>query len=143
MTDLERAAIRDQCRQLLADYAIAVDGADADAMVACFTADGVLARGSLVLRGAAELPRVLEGRAPGNVMRHLLATQSVSVAPNGRSARALCYYVLYSAAGEDEPLPMPEPFSLGDWNCELADTGQGWKLARLEIRRRFARPRPQ
>ena len=143
MTDAEESAIRDRCRQVLADYAIAVDEANAEGMIALFTEDGVLVRASDELRGPAALPRLFEGRAPGTVMRHLVTTQSIEVAADGRSARAHSYYVLYVAAGEKVPLPMPEPFSLGDWHSDLVLTASGWKLARQEVRRKFVRAAPR
>lgn len=138
----DEIAIREAIRDLLARYAMAVDMADAAAMVALFAEDGVLVRGETELRGPAELPRILQGRAPGTVMRHLLSTQRIDVAADGASARALTYYILHVGAGDAPPLPLRPAFSLGDWHSRMVRTAAGWRLQRQEIRRQFVRPEP-
>lgn len=135
-------SIRLACRALLDDYAVAVDAADADAMVALFAPDGVLKRGAVELTGEKEIPRILEGRAAGTVMRHLLTTSSITPHPDGRQASGHSYYLLYNSRGDTLPLPFDPPFSLGDWISHFVLTDNGWKLASHEVRRVFVRPQP-
>jgi ketosteroid isomerase-like protein len=143
MQHADEILIRDECRQVLCDYAIAVDTADAARLVSLFCQDGVLMRGDVVLNGHAELARILDGRAPDAVMRHLLTTVSIRVAPDGRSAEATSYYLLYTGNGNERPLPLDSPFSLGDWYSRFVPTPAGWKLAHQEVRRVFMRaPQP-
>lgn len=131
-----RQVIENACRTLLAEYAVAVDTGDAASMVVLFAPDGVLRRGELVLRGAAELPKILGQRKPDVVMRHLLTTMRIRVTDAGH-AEGLTYYLLHSGRGAGLPLPMGEPFSLGDWHSRFVLTSEGWKFAEQEIARVF------
>jgi hypothetical protein len=128
-----------ECTRLLHAYAVAVDHGDAAAMTALFTDDGRILRGTLALSGRAELPQILAGRPDDLVMRHLLTTVLVTPDGTGGGASALVYYALYRGQGTP-PLPMPQPFSLGEWHCRFARTAAGWRIAQLEIRRLFVRP---
>lgn len=141
MTDAD-LQIRLACRAILDDYAVAVDAGDTAAMTRLFTSDGVLKRGDLLLTGAAEIPRIVESRPSGTVMRHLLTTVSITPGPDGRQASGHAYYLLYNARGEGLPLPFDPPFSLGDWISRFVLTDKVWKLASHEVRRVFVRPQP-
>lgn len=141
MSDTE-LSIRLACRAVLDDYAVAVDAGDAAAIVSLFTPDGVLRRGDLELVGEAGIPRILEGRPADLVMRHLLATASITPHSNGREASGHSYYLLYNSRGGDLPIPFDPPFSLGDWLSRFVLTEHGWKLASHEVRRVFVRKPP-
>lgn len=139
MTPEQASVIREHCRQTLAEYAMAVDDRDAAALAAAFAPGGVLQRGEVALRGD-DLPKLFDGRAEDMVMRHLVTTQSIMIAPGGRSARARSYYLLHTGLGDSLPLALTEAFSMGDWHSELVPTPMGWKLSRHAVNRVFVRP---
>ncbi len=137
-----RRDIEADCRALLADYAVAVDKGDGAAMAAMFTPDGVLRRGDTALTGPAEIPKIIGQRPDDLVMRHMVTTISVQVRDQN-SATALAYYMVYNARGAALPLPMAQPFSLGEWHCAFAKTPSGWRLSSFEIKRVFVRDAPK
>lgn len=136
MDSQEKQSIEQACRALLAEYAVAVDRGDGAAMVALFTPDGTLRRGDLTLRGPAEIPIILGKRPDDLVMRHLLTTIHIRVI-DGAHAEGLSYYMVYNGRGAELPLPMTQPFSIGDWRSRFVRTQDGWKLADQEIARTF------
>lgn len=136
MDSQEKQSIEQACCTLLAEYAVAVDSGDGAAMAALFTPDGTLRRGDLTLRGPAEIPTILGKRPDNLVMRHLLTTIRIRVIDSA-NAEGLSYYMVYNGRGAELPLPMGQPFSIGDWRSRFVRTEAGWKLADQEIARTF------
>lgn len=133
----DRLLIEHACRALLADYAVRVDVGDGAGMVALFVPDGVLVRGAVRLVGHAKIPSILGRRPPDLVMRHLLTTTRITVLDPDH-AEGLTYYAVYRGRGAMLPLPMPAPFSIGEWYSRFVRTDAGWRLSFMEIRRLFS-----
>jgi len=112
---------------LFTQYAWALDHGDVDAIVACFTEDGVVDSpvmgsfsGHAAIRDFAERNAKLV-RA-GVQMRHVISNVRAEV--EGDRARAWCYLVNYLTKDGTSELLSP-----GEYDCRLIKAGSKWRFA--------------
>jgi ketosteroid isomerase-like protein len=123
----DRLAIND----LFVRYTTALDACDTEAVVDCFTADGVidspvqgLFQGSEGVRRFADITAKVK-REHGGQFRHVLSNLRIDMGADGTRARAKCYLLDFLTRDGKTELLSP-----GDYDCELVKTGGEWKFAK-------------
>lgn len=129
MTTLEDFISKHDCLELLQRAKYAVDGADLDAFVDCFTPDGIWKRPGVDPIVGRQAIRALLAEAPtGRVTRHMsggawVELFSVTTAV-GHSQTAL-----YAGAYADVlPAPISPAEKIFDYTDTLVRTDEGWKI---------------
>jgi uncharacterized protein (TIGR02246 family) len=121
----DRAAIHD----LFTRYCCALDTAEVETVVDCFTADATLespAIGAIAGRDAirAFAERFAALRAGGTQFRHFVTNIAIELAPDGTRAGATAYLlVLISRDGNHRTLPP------GRYECDVVKEGAAWRFS--------------
>jgi hypothetical protein len=139
MNDVETEQIVQACRDLVLAVTQHSDHGEAREAAALFAPDGRLVRGGRAFTGEAEL---LEAYAdqPALLVRHLNGGTVITVLDEDH-ATGVTYYLAYRHDGGGEavelPVPLGQPFSVGEWHDRFVRTPAGWRLASRETRRVF------
>ncbi len=124
--DLRALADRIDINDLFVRYATALDAADVETIVGCFTEDAVLDSPAVGVYTGRDGIRAFAERfarlpASGTQLRHVLSNLAVTV--EGDRARATCYLVnIKTRAGKTE-LMAP-----GRYDCRLVRQPDGWRF---------------
>lgn len=130
--DAAEAIAREQIRDVISRYNHAGDRGDLEALVACFSGDGVLDLAGIdALRGRDAIRRHLAGvvsdlaaRTQRALLRHHVS--SVRIELEGEdSARAASYFLVFTEAGLDH---------WGRYGDRLVRAGDGWLIAHRKVR---------
>jgi len=118
-----------QIQQLYARYNHAIDGGQADAWAATFTADGVFNSGQGEFTGTAALAQFAGGFANQfkGKARHWTNNLVIDDAPGG--AKGTCYLALYMLGGEGGP----KILVTGIYRDELAKGADGWRFTKRAV----------
>ena len=133
MDELQRLVVESACRELIHRGAAAVDGNDAAAFAALFTADGVLERPSgAALHGREAIRGAYASRPADRITRHVVTNILVEPIDAGR-ARATSTVLLWSGTTKDASGPYGRPAEprqvLGEFHDNLVQTDEGWRIA--------------
>jgi hypothetical protein len=142
MDDVEIAQIVQACRDLVLAVTQHGDHAEAPEAAALFAAGGKLVRGGREFTGEAELLAAYGDQPPTQVARHINGGTVITVLDGG-NATGVTYYLAYrhETSGDPPELPVPlgQPFSVGEWHDRFVRTDAGWRFASRETRRVFVR----
>lgn len=142
MDDKQRAAIAEQCRNLVLALGYYGDHRDAASAVALFAEDGTWLRGGVRYTGHAELSKSYQAGSPTAVLRHLHAGTYVTVTDDDQ-AEGITYYLAFNedpgTAGTSPPYPLHTPFSMGEYHDSFVRTSAGWRFASRTTVRVFQR----
>jgi uncharacterized protein (TIGR02246 family) len=142
MAELQRVVdqlvAREAIREVLADYARALDGKDRERLARAFTADGVLVSADGTERTVEEFAGYVEGVLERFVSTmHFVGSQSVEVDLDRGRAEASTYAVAYHLQPDGSDLA---DLVMGlDYLSELRHEDGGWRIARHHIRPRWVR----
>jgi ketosteroid isomerase-like protein len=111
-------------------YACSLDHGDVEAVVSCFTRDGVIESPAMgKFTGEAGIREFAERNAryqkkPGVQLRHVVSNVRIDVEPGATRARAFCY--LLDFLTEDGKTQLLSP---GEYDCRLVKIAGNWKFA--------------
>ena len=138
LTLVERWSAEQACRDLVIRGAALIDACDYEAFAALFLDDGELVRpGAASVRGRAAIVTAYRARPPDRMTRHLISNSLVTLTgPN--EARAQSHVLLWSsssnhAVGAFGRVADPRQV-IGELDDRLAQTAEGWRIARREAR---------
>jgi hypothetical protein len=104
-----------------------------------FTIDGTWIRGGTPFTGREAIVNSFT-LPPTEVLRHFATSTMIDV-EDERTARGVTYYLLYRYDPQSEepklPLPLRQPFAIGEWHDRFVKTDEGWRFAHREVRRLF------
>lgn len=128
----ETALIVQACVQLIARFAQATDGADAETLAGMFVEEGVFIRPTKPDEPYVGRETIRQGflaRPAGLVMRHLV-TNTVVDAVSATEARARSYLLLYTAPATESGLPKANAKQmLGAFEDHIVrDTDGAWRF---------------
>jgi hypothetical protein len=134
LTDQERMLIEWQCAQLVHRFAMLNDNNDYDALAACFTEDGIMARPTMPDAPMQGRQTILEQfrKRPVRTIRHMMANVHVKAESQDR-ATGRVYMILYGgpalAEGEKGPVKAEPPFLIGAFDDVYAKVDGQWLFA--------------
>lgn len=132
MDDQERAAIAEQCRNLVLALTYYGDHGDAASAAALFADDGTWLRGGVRYTGRAEIAKSYEAGSRTAIRRHLNGGTFVT-AVDDVHAETVTYYLAFvedpGPAGATPPYPLRTPFSMGEYHDSFIRTPAGWRFA--------------
>src|SRR6516165_107834 len=111
-------------------YACSLDHGDVEAVVSCFTGDGVIESPAMgKFTGEAGIREFAERNAryqkkPGVQLRHVVSNVPIEVDPGATRARAFCYLLDFLTEDGNTQLLSP-----GEYDCRLAKIDGNWKFA--------------
>ena len=131
----------DACEAVVLDYAYYRDRPDADAVANLFTEDAVLQVLGREYAGRKAIhDRIVAGEG-GPVFRHMMST--IRIFPvDGDLATGVSYVTVYSAPGEDGPVPVESFAAVGEYHDEFVRTESGCKIKRRDFVPVFVPPAP-
>lgn len=138
MDRLTRLMIREECRQLITDYAWFADQADGAAMAGLFATDGVLIDGD----GATITPADMRaGPVPGTAPRtiHVCSNITIEVLSEAEArGRTLLSFYYAMEGGSERLFAGPRH---GHYVDLFRNTASGWRIFRREYQRLTPPPR--
>jgi uncharacterized protein (TIGR02246 family) len=138
MDDIDRAAIRQACSDLVLNAVACMDFQHPGGLAELFTEDGVLVRpNGQLLQGRDAIRLAYEQRPADRITRHLVTNTRVEV-DSAREAHALSYVLLWGGSTADATGPQGRGARgaqvLGEFDDRFVLTAQGWRIARREAR---------
>lgn len=137
LTELERTVIEWRCSQLVHRFAMLNDNNDYEALAACFTEDGVMARPTQPDKPIVGRQTILDQfkLRPIRTIRHMMANVHV-VADSHDRAHGRVYMILYAgparAEGDGAPAKAEPPFLIGAFDDEYVKVGDDWLFAKRQ-----------
>jgi SnoaL-like protein len=130
------------CRDLVLVITQHGDHGEAEEAAALFAEGGTLIRGGREYTGEAELLAAYRDQPQSQIARHLNGGTVVEVLDEDH-AIGVTYYLAYrhESSGEAVELPVPlgQPFSIGEWHDRFVRTPAGWRFSSRETKRVFVR----
>jgi hypothetical protein len=140
-TDQTRQIER-ECRDLVLEITQYGDHGEAERAADLFAEGGTWIRGGRPFSGREEILESYGVEPPEQVSRHLNGGTVITVEDED-NATGVTYYLAYRyrADGVDAELPVPleQPFSLGEWHDRFVRTPRGWRFAARATQRVFVR----
>lgn len=140
LDEVSVAAIERACTRLVLRSIRAFDEQDWGAYAGLFTADGVFIRANepdRPLAGREAIREALAARSATRLTRHLCTNIEIDVL-DARSARGLCYLLLYAGDASQPERAAGRPSDavqrVGEYRDSFVSTSDGWRLSRREGR---------
>jgi len=129
------------CQQVVARLAVLLDHDGLEHIDTLFADDPIVSLFGTEVRGIEAVRMMFRSRTEGVVIRHALSPSQVELT-SPDSARAITYVTVYRGARTDAsgPLPLTGPVNVVEYEDQFVRVGEGWKIARREIRMIFKAP---
>ena len=134
LTQEQRMLIEWQCAQLVHRFAMLNDNNDYEALAACFTEDGIMARPTMPDQPMHGRQTILEQfrKRPIRTIRHMMANVHVQ-AESAERATGRVYMILYAgppaAEGDAGPPLTDQAPMIGQFKDVFAKVGDDWLFA--------------
>lgn len=123
----DAASIRQDCIDLVLDYAFYRDRPDAAGVANLFTEDGVIELLGDRFVGKEAIHARIEAGVGGPVFRHLMST--IRIFPQDLDhAQGISYVTVYVAAPGEGPRPVESFAGIGEYHDDFVRTAAGWKI---------------
>lgn len=123
------AAIRAECANVIAAFAIHVDHREFDKAVALFAPDGKFIRPDLQAEGREEIAKIWVDRPESVVTKHML-TPTFFTEIEADSAASVTPFTLYQTEWDGEGLPkFGQPVAIAEFHDRFIRTEEGWRIA--------------
>lgn len=139
MEQMDRSSIEQTCRALVVALVHLQDHGEAEQAAALFTKCGVWHRAGQPIHGREQIHAMIAARPPNRLIRHLATTIKIDVV-DARQATGVTYYLAYRHDAATDlvlPVPLGNPFSIGEWHDTFVATADGWRLDSRETKRLF------
>ena len=126
--ELDAAAIKSACKDLVLDYAYYRDRPDPEGVAAVFTEDAKLEVLGQTFIGRDKIQARIEAGRGGPVFRHMMST--IRIFPeNQNQASGVSYVTVYSAPPGEGPRSISNVAAVGEYHDRFVRTEDGWKIA--------------